>query len=186
MFEHLLSESKFTHLSNPDFVGTTGIVILWPCLYHKNLAGVSYFALFLVVAGYNMQVRIIFQVLLGNLLILLKAPAVGSWLGTNVRNPSKRAAAMGWQSTFGQLLGGTIGANIFVSKEAPTYRSGFITLLVLVMVGGVGATIANWYCLRASNLKKDKIPPEELEGKYTEQQLSEMGEYSPYFRSVIY
>lgn len=150
------------------FVGTTGIVILWPCLYHKNLADVSYFALFLVVAGYNMQ-----------------APAVGSWLGTNVRNPSKRAAAMGWQSTFGQLLGGTIGANIFVSKEAPTYKSGFITLLVLVMVGGVGATIANWYCLRASNLKKDKIPPEELEGKYTEQQLSEMGEYSPYFRYIL-
>ena len=77
--------------------GTTGIVILWPCLYHSNLAGVSYFALFLVVAGYNMQ-----------------APAVGSWLGTNVRNPAKRAAAMGWQSTFGQLLGGMIGANMFV------------------------------------------------------------------------
>ncbi|TVY89299.1 High-affinity nicotinic acid transporter [Lachnellula willkommii] len=117
------------------------------------------------VAGYNMQ-----------------APAVGSWLGTNVRNPAKRAAAMGWQSTFGQLLGGTIGANIFITKEAPTYQSGFIILLVLVMVGGVGATIANWYCLRASNRKKDKIPVEELEGKYTEQQLSEMGEYSPYFR----
>ncbi|KAF4633608.1 hypothetical protein G7Y89_g4509 [Cudoniella acicularis] len=150
------------------FVGTTGIVILWPCLYHKNLAGVSYFTLFLVVAGYNMQ-----------------APAVGSWLGTNVRNPAKRSAAMGWQSTFGQLLGGCIGANIFVSSEAPTYKSGFIVLLVLVMVGGVGATIANWYCLRASNLKKDKIPLEELEGKYTEQQLSEMGEYSPYFRYIL-
>jgi len=56
------------------------------------------------------------------------------------------------------------------------------------MVGGVGATIANWYCLRASNLKKDKIPMEELDGKYTEQQLSEMGEYSPYFRyaSVVF
>jgi len=50
------------------------------------------------------------------------------------------------------------------------------------MVGGVGATIANWYFLRASNLKKDNIPLEELEGKYTEQQLSEMGEHSPYFR----
>ncbi|KUJ19133.1 putative high-affinity nicotinic acid transporter [Mollisia scopiformis] len=149
-------------------VGTTGIVILWPCLYHPSLAGVSYFALFLVVAGYNMQ-----------------APAVGSWLGTNVRKPAKRAAAMGWQSTFGQLLGGCIGANIFVTSEAPTYNSGFITLLVLVMVGGVGATIANWYCLRASNLKKDRIPAEELEGRYTEKELSEMGEYSPYFRYIL-
>jgi hypothetical protein len=49
------------------------------------------------------------------------------------------------------------------------------------MVGGVGATIANWYCLRVAN-PKDKILLEELEGKYTEQQLSDMGEYSPYFR----
>ncbi|KAF8861327.1 putative high-affinity nicotinic acid transporter [Acephala macrosclerotiorum] len=135
------------------FIGTAGVVILWLCLYYSNPAGVSYFALFLVVVGYNMQ-----------------APAVGSWLGTNFRNPAKRAAAMGWQSTFGQ----------FVFSEAPTYNSGFITLLVLVMVGGAGATIANWYCLR-----KDRNPPEELEGKYTEQQLSKMGEYSPYFRYIL-
>lgn len=149
-------------------VGTIGIVILWPSLYHSNLSGLSYFALFLVVAGYNMQ-----------------APAVGSWLGTNVRNPAKRAAAMGWQSTWGQLFGGCIGANIFVSSEAPTYHSGFITLLVLVIVGGFGACIANWYCLRASNLKKDKIPLEELEGKFTDEQLAKMGEYSPYFRYIL-
>lgn len=149
-------------------VGTIGIIILWPSLYHSNLAGVSYFALFLVVAGYNMQ-----------------APAVGSWLGTNIRNPAKRAAAMGWQSTFGQLLGGCIGANIFVGSEAPTYKSGFIILLVLVAVGGFGACIANWYCLRAANLKKDRTPPEEYEGKYTEEELSKMGEYSPYFRYIL-
>lgn len=32
----------------------------------------------------------------------MQAPAVGSWLGTDVRNLAKRAAAMGWQSTWGQ------------------------------------------------------------------------------------
>lgn len=149
-------------------VGTTGIIILWPSLYHANLSALSYFALFLVVAGYNMQ-----------------APAVGSWLGTNVRNPTKRAAAMGWQSTFGQLLGGCIGANIFVDSEAPTYRSGFIILLVLVLVGGYGACIANWYCLRASNRKKDQIPVEELQGKYTDTELAKMGEHSPFFRYTL-
>lgn len=118
-------------------VGTTGIVILWSSLYHSHLSGLSYFALFLVFAGYNMQ-----------------APAVGSWLGTDVRNLAKRAAAMGWQSTGGQLFGGCIGANIFVSSEAPIYHSGSIKLLVLVIVGGFGACTANWYCLRASsNLK---------------------------------
>ena len=69
-----------------DAVGIVGLAILWPSLYHPNLSGLSYFSLFLVVAGFNMQ-----------------APAVGSWLGTNVRNPSKRAAAMGWQSTWGQV-----------------------------------------------------------------------------------
>ncbi|KAK7433773.1 hypothetical protein CaCOL14_003427 [Colletotrichum acutatum] len=149
-------------------VGTIGIVILWPSLYYPNLSGLSYFALFLVIAGYNMQ-----------------GPAVGSWLGTNVRNPAKRAAAMGWMSTWGQLAGGCIGVNIFVGNEAPTYRSGFITIIVLVAIGGYGACITNWYLLRRANLRKDRIPLSEIEGKYTEKQLAEMGEYSPYFRYVL-
>lgn len=54
------------------------------------------------------------------------------------------------------------------------------------MVGGVGVTIVNWYCLRAVNRKKDALSLQELEGKYTEQQLSEMGEYSPYFRYILW
>ncbi|KAK5118727.1 hypothetical protein LTR85_007933 [Meristemomyces frigidus] len=149
-------------------IGTVGVIILWPSLYHKDLAGLSYFALFLVVAGYNMQ-----------------APAVGSWLGTNVRNPAKRAAAMGWQSTWGQLLGGTIGANIFVTSEAPTYPSGFIILLVLMAVGGYGACVLNWYFLRRDNLRKDKLAPEDIDGKYTEEEITAMGEYSPYFRYIL-
>jgi hypothetical protein len=67
-------------------------------LYHPKLYAVSYFALFLIVAGYNMQ-----------------GPSVGAWIGGNIRNPAKRAAAMGWQGMFGQILGGTIGANMYVS-----------------------------------------------------------------------
>jgi hypothetical protein len=150
-------------------VGLAGLAILWPSLYHPNLAGLSYFALFLVVAGFNMQ-----------------APAVGSWLGTNVRNPAKRAAAMGWQSTWGQIIGGCVGTNVFFDSEAPTYDSGFIIIFVLVMVGGVFATIGNWYFLRAANIKKDNIPKEELERRaYTSESLSLMGEYSPYFRYIL-
>ena len=149
-------------------IGTIGIVILWASLYYHNLAGVSYFAIFLVVAGYNMQ-----------------APAVASWLATNILNPAKRAAAMGWQSTWGQLFGGCIGANIFIESEAPTYIAGFTVLTVLVLVGGVGACIGNWYCLRAANIKKDRIPLEDLEGEYSENDLAEMGEYSPYFRYIL-
>jgi hypothetical protein len=120
------------------------------------------------VAGFNMQ-----------------APAVGSWLGSNVRNPTKRAAAMGWQSTLAQLVGGCTGSNVFFDAEAPTYTTGFTIIIVLVAVGGFGACIANWYCLRAANLKKDRIPPEELEGKYSEEELTKMGEYSPFFRYTL-
>jgi hypothetical protein len=57
--------------------------------------------------------------------------------------------------------------------------------MVQVLVGGVGVTIANWYFLRAANLKKDKLLPEDLVGKYTEKELSDMGEYSPYFRYTL-
>ena len=45
------------------------------------------------------------------------------------------------------------------------------------MTGGVGATIANRDCLRAFNLKKDKIPLEELGGKDCGQQFMGMREY---------
>lgn len=73
----------------------------------------------------------------------------------------------------------------FIGREAPTYPTGFIILLVLVMVGGVGACITNWYFLRRANMKKDRIPLEEIEGKYSEDELVKMAEYSPYFRYIL-
>lgn len=39
-----------------DSIGIVGLSILWPSLYHRNHA-VAYFALFLVVTGFQMQVR---------------------------------------------------------------------------------------------------------------------------------
>ncbi|KAM0755164.1 putative high-affinity nicotinic acid transporter [Meredithblackwellia eburnea MCA 4105] len=145
-------------------VGLLGLVILWPSLYHPKLHGLSYFSLFLVIAGFNMQ-----------------APAVGSWLGTNVRNPAKRAGAMGWQSTLGQLVGGCTGSNIFLAHEAPVYPTAFAVIFILVIFGGVGVTLINWYCLRAANRAKDQLGDDAV-SEYTEEQLSKMGEYSPSFR----
>lgn len=52
------------------------------------------------------------------------------------------------------------------------------------MIGGIGATIVNWYFLRKANIAKDKLDPEEIKEKYTEAELQAMGEYSPFFRYV--
>jgi len=75
---------------------------------------------------------------------------------------------------------------VFFDSEAPTYETGFTIIFVLVLVGGVLATVCNWYLLRAANLKKDRITAEELDRRaYTQDELSKMGEYSPYFRYIL-
>ncbi|CAG8978793.1 hypothetical protein HYALB_00011058 [Hymenoscyphus albidus] len=73
----------------------------------------------------------------------------------------------------------------FLANEAPTYRTGFILILVFVMIGGVGVTILNWLCLRAATLEKDRLLPEDLEGEYTEQQLSEMGTFCKFLLVLL-
>lgn len=49
-------------------------------------------------------------------------------------------------------------------------------------MGGVGVSLLNWYCLRQANRDKDRIPPADLAGRYSIEQLSLMGEHSPFFR----
>lgn len=75
-----------------DALISSGTIIIWPALHFQGTTGACYFALFLIVAGFNGQ-----------------GPAVGA-LAQNFRNPAKRAVAMGIIGTVGQLIGGVGGA----------------------------------------------------------------------------
>ena len=81
-------------------------------------------------------------------------------------------------------LAGVIGSNIFVQSEAPRYWAGFGTCLACVVSGQLMS-----FVLRRSynkvNKERDKMSVEEVRAKYTDVELLEMGDKSPFFRYTL-
>lgn len=75
-----------------------------------------------------------------------------------------------------------MGSNIFLSKEAPTYPTGFgICLAMLILFAIIWPLIyASW--LRKLNRQRAAMSIEEVYSRYTEQELVKMGDESPLFR----
>lgn len=149
-------------------LGLIGIIILWISVHHPDLAGVSYFAIFLAAAGYSAQ-----------------APIVGAWTAVNVPNPSKRAAAIGLLMLFGSVGGGSIGSNIYIASEAPYYPLGFGFSVGATVLGAMIPATVHWWLIRRENARRDRVSQEEVLEQYTPAQLGEMGEDSPLFRFTL-
>ncbi|KAL1893745.1 hypothetical protein Sste5346_006248 [Sporothrix stenoceras] len=149
-------------------LGLTGIIVLWITVRYKHLAGVSYFAIFLAAAGYAAQ-----------------APIVGAWTAVNVLNPSKRAAAIGLLMLFGSVGGGSIGSNIYLASEAPTYPLGFGFSIGATVLGAMIPATWHWWRMRRANAKRAALDVDAVQAEYTPAQLSEMGENSPLFRYTL-
>lgn len=145
-----------------------GIILLWITVHYENLVGVSYFAIFLAAAGYSAQ-----------------APLVGAWTSVNVLNPSKRASAIGMLMLFGSVGGGSIGSNIYLESEAPTYPLGFGFSVGATVLGAMIPATIHWFLLRKENKRRDALSNNEILAKYTPEQLGEMGESSPLFRFTL-
>lgn len=52
----------------------------------------------------------------------------------------------------------------------------------MLIVFGVIWPVIYWVILKRTNAKRDAIPAEEIHAKYTDQELSDMGDRSPLFR----
>ncbi|KGO40484.1 Major facilitator superfamily domain, general substrate transporter [Penicillium expansum] len=149
-------------------LGLIGIIILWITVHHPSIPGVSYFAIFLAAAGYSAQ-----------------APIVGAWTASNITNPSKRAAAIGLLMLLGSVGGGSIGSNIYISSEAPTYPLGFGFSVGATVLGAMIPATIHWFLMRKENKRRGGLDVAEIERKYTTEELGEMGEDSPLFRFVL-
>lgn len=149
-------------------LGLVGIIILWATVSYIDLAGVSYFAIFLAAAGYSAQ-----------------APIVGAWTSVNVPNLSKRAAAIGFLMLFGSVGGGSIGSNIYLSSEAPTYPLGFGFSVGATVLGAMLPATLHWWLLRRENRKRTLLDAQTIESMYTPIELADMGEDSPLFRFTL-
>jgi len=81
-----------------------------------------------------------------------------------------------------------MGSNIYLEREKPKYRTGFGVSLAMSVLSIVMAYILRLECKR-QNEKKDKLmrekSEEEIRAEYTEQELLDMGDRSPFFRYTL-
>lgn len=103
---------RFTFIIAGCLVATTGYSIL--LAMNQVAVGVRYFAVFLVVGGgYIAQ------------------PITLVWLNNNLGGHYKRGVGAALQVGLGNC-GGILASNIFLQKEAPTYKTGFGTALGMI------------------------------------------------------
>ncbi|KAH8807883.1 major facilitator superfamily domain-containing protein [Xylogone sp. PMI_703] len=137
---------------------------------HPRLSGVTYFFLFLIAAGlYSPFVCIV------------------TLIGNNLAPSSKRAVGMALLSSIGNM-GGICGSNIYFSKEAPRYPAGFGTSLG-ISVASIIAAYALRVIYRKENKRRDELMAREgeegIRAQYTEQELLELGDLSPFYRYTL-
>ncbi|CAK7237470.1 hypothetical protein SBRCBS47491_009986 [Sporothrix bragantina] len=161
-------QRRYVSIMSCYVLGLVGIILLWVTVHYKHLAGVSYFAIFLAAAGYSAQ-----------------APIVGAWTAVNVLNPSKRAAAIGLLMLFGSVGGGSIGSNIYLASEAPTYPLGFGFSVGATVLGAMIPATIHWWLMRRENARRATLDVDAVQAQYTPAELSEMGENSPLFRYTL-
>jgi hypothetical protein len=126
------------------FLGVAIATVGWSIqLSQVNPPGVRYFGLYLIAAGAYIQM-----------------PMMVVWLNNNLHGRSEKAVAAAIQLGFGNSVN-FVSSNVFITGEAPRYRSGFTTGLVLVVCGGFFA-LAFVLLLWNENKKADKL---EAEGK---------------------
>ncbi|KAH8888007.1 MFS general substrate transporter [Thozetella sp. PMI_491] len=148
----------------PNALASVGFIIIIASVRYTNIPGVTYFGIFLMAAG-----------------LYCISPSVMAWIALNCAGDMKRAVCLGLMISLSQL-GGIVGSNIFLSREAPTYPTGFgICLAMLVLFGVIWPTIY-WLILKRINARRAAIPGHEILAKYTEQELADMGDLSPLFR----
>jgi hypothetical protein len=85
----------------------------------------------------------------------------------------------------GSVGGGSIGSNIYLTDEAPTYPLGFGFSVGATVLGAMIPASIHWFLLRRENKRRDGLDLATIETQYTNEQLGEMGEDSPLFRFTL-
>lgn len=137
---------------------------------HPKYPGVTYFFLFLVATGLYCPFTCIVTLIANNL-----APS------------SKRAVGMALLISVGNM-GGICGSNIYLARQKPKYTVGFAVCLTTCVMGIISA-----YVLRREYSHQNKVRDaliaqegaEAIKARYTDQELLDMGDRSPFFRYTL-
>ncbi|KAH8878964.1 MFS general substrate transporter [Thozetella sp. PMI_491] len=107
-------------------------------------------------------------------------PGVNAWLISNTAPQTKRAMMIAYFVGLGNL-GGVFGSYVYRDSEAPRYPSGYATAFSIACAGLVCALLLEFLYGRI-NKKRDAMDEDEIRRRYTEQELEQMGDRSPFFR----
>ncbi|KAF6822733.1 high-affinity nicotinic acid transporter [Colletotrichum plurivorum] len=154
-------QQRMLAIAIPNSIAVCGFIIMMVTSRYPELPGAT---LFLATGG-----------------LYPVSPAVTAWIALNCAGSMKRAVGIGAMLSFSQL-GGIVGSNIYIKAQSATYPIGFGISLGMLAVFGVIWPAIYWVILKRINAKRAAIPVEEIHAKYTEQQLSDMGDLSPLFR----
>jgi hypothetical protein len=128
--------------------GATLCTIGWSLqLAQVNLTGIRYFSLYLIAIGAFTQF-----------------PLLVSWLSANTNGRPRKAVAHALQVSFGNSAN-FASANVFITKEAPKYHTGFTARLCITVIGFAAACVMElvlWRKNRGANEreKRDKVETE--------------------------
>lgn len=150
-------------------VCTVGLVILLSQSHNGApplSRGVKYMAVFLVSVG-----------------SYTGTPMCLAWLSNNVSGHWKRAFSSGIQVAIGNLAG-LVSANIFLSRESPTYTTGYGTALGMTWLGAAAATVLFAGLLVENRKRSQGKRDHHLEGR-TQEELHNMGDWHPSFRFTL-
>jgi hypothetical protein len=84
--------------------------------------------------------------------------------------------------------GGICGSNIYIASEAPKYPAGFGTSLAICVAAMLMAAVLR-RAYANENKKRDELmrhkTDAEIRAQYTEQELLDLGDRSPFYRYTI-
>ncbi|KAL7917199.1 major facilitator superfamily domain-containing protein [Trichoderma austrokoningii] len=146
-------------------VGIAGFTALL-AIPHPQLPGLTYGMLFLATSGIYMSL----------------VPTL-CFVANNLAPSSKRAVGMAHLICMGNL-GGIAGSNIFLSKEAPHYWTGYGFILGIDCLAFI-TCLAMRCALMQSNAKRDQMTENDIREQCGSTDLLELGDRSPYFRYTL-
>ncbi|OJI99433.1 hypothetical protein ASPVEDRAFT_60462 [Aspergillus versicolor CBS 583.65] len=148
----------------PNLMALAGFIIVLVSVRYPAVPGVTLFGVFLITGG-----------------LYPISPAVTAWISLNCAGTMKRAVGIAAMVSFSQL-GGIVGSNIYISSQAPTYPVGFGISMGMLAVFGCIWPVIYYFILKRINAKRAAMDENEIRSRYTEEELSEMGDRSPLFR----
>lgn len=141
-------QSRWLFIIIPFSIACVGFIAVLS-IPHPALPGLTYAFLFCITSG-------LYPAVIGCI----------SWIANNLAPTWKRAIGMALLMTVGNL-GGAIGSNIFLARQAPHYWLGYGFSLGILLAGML-STIALRLVYLAINKKRESVAEEEVRARYTE------------------